>query len=238
MMTPAMAFLLAAAAAAATMVGWVIATGGRAWPPKLFGVTLLLVAAAMVLISGFELLPSAIGGGLSVAAAAVWAVAGGVVVVALQSLARRFGLGDDRLTRSAVLIAVAMGLHNIPEGAATAAAALLSVQGGIVTAVAVGLHNVPEGIAVAAPVMASGRSRARAFWFTGVATGGEILGAALALVFAEALTQTRVAALLALVAGLMITLSVVEIAPSGLALLRRGGDGERPRLNTGASPMP
>jgi ZIP family zinc transporter len=171
-----------------------------------------------------------------VAAAAAWALAGAVIVVALQSLARLFGLGHNRLSRSATLIAVAIGLHNIPEGAGTVAAALLSVQGGIVTAMAVGLHNILEGIAVAAPVIASGGSRARAFWYTSLATGGEILGAVIALAFAEALTQTRVAALLALVAGLMITLSVVEIAPSGLALLRRGPLEAQARFEAGTGP--
>ncbi len=235
-MPPAIALLLAGAAASATMAGWLMATRGRSWPPKAFGAALLLAALAMILISGFELLPSAIAGGLSVAAAAAWAFAGGVIVVALQSLARRFGLGHNRLSRSATLIAVAIGLHNIPEGAATVAAAQLSVEGGVVTALAVGLHNVPEGIAVVAPVMASGGSRARAFWYTCIATGGEILGALIALAFAEALTQTRVAALLALVAGLMITLSVVELAPSGLTLLRRGGGGVQARFDDDPGP--
>src|SRR5665648_1085368 len=123
-MTPAIAFLLVVAVASATIVGWVLATSGRSWPPRAFGVTLLLAALAMILISGFELLPSAVAGGLSVAAAAAWALAGAAIVVALQSLARLFGLGHSRLSRSAALIAVAIGLHNIPEGAGTVAAAL------------------------------------------------------------------------------------------------------------------
>lgn len=54
-----------------------------------------------------------------------------------------------------------------------------------------------------------------------IATGGEILGAGFALAFSESLTEGRTAAVLALVAGIMITLSVAEIAPSGFTLLRR-----------------
>ncbi|HYO19939.1 MAG TPA: ZIP family metal transporter [Dermatophilaceae bacterium] len=237
-MTPAVAFLIAVVAASATMLGWVITTSGYSWPPRAFGATLLLAALAMILISSLELLPSAIAGGLSVPAASGWALAGAFIVVALRYLARSFGPGHSRLSRSATLIAVAIGLHNVPEGGATVAAALMSVQGGTVTAVAVGLHNVPEGIAVAAPVMASGGSRTRAFWYTCIATGGEILGAVIALVFAEALTQTRVAVVLALVAGLMITLSLVEIVPSGLALLRRGASGSQARFDAGIGSEP
>jgi ZIP family zinc transporter len=90
------------------------------------------------------------------------------------------------------------------------------------------LHNIPEGIAVSAPVLASGGSRTRAFWYTAIATGGEILGAVIAVAFAETLTDSRSAALLALVAGIMITLSVVELGPAGVGLMRQSA----PTLDT------
>ena len=66
-MTPVFAFLLASAAASTTMLGALIATSGRPWPARVFGVTLLLVAGAMVLISVLELFPAAVDAGLSVA---------------------------------------------------------------------------------------------------------------------------------------------------------------------------
>ncbi|MCB0914830.1 MAG: ZIP family metal transporter [Actinobacteria bacterium] len=219
--TPLAAFALATAAALATMIGWALAASRRTWPPKVFGWAILLAAAAMLLISSLELLPSAISGGLSLPAALGWVVLGAVLVIALHYAADLFDLGGNRLGRSALLVAIAIGLHNVPEGAAPMAAALLSWPAGLVTALAVALHNIPEGIAVSAPVLASGGSRTRAFWFTAVATGGEIAGAALALVFSGVLTETRIAALLALVAGIMMTLSLVELAPSGWSLVRR-----------------
>jgi len=219
-MTPGFAFLLAVVAASTTILGWLIATTGRPWSPRVFGVTLVAVAVAMILISSLELIPTAISTGLSVGATTAMVLVGAAIVVAMQLVAHRGRPAGRTLAGSAALIAVAIGLHNIPEGGATAAAALLSVQSGLVTAAAVGLHNVPEGIAVAAPVIASGGSRMRAFWYTGVATVGEVLGAAMVLGLAETFTETRVAGLLAVVAGIMITLSLVEIAPSGFALLR------------------
>lgn len=219
-MTPGLAFLLAVAAASTTMIGWVITASGRPWSPKVFGITLLAVAAAMILISTLELLPTAVRSGLSIAATFGMALVGAGIVVVMQILARRGQPAGRTLASSAVLIAVAVGLHNVPEGGATAAAAILSVQSGLVTAIAVGLHNIPEGIAVAAPVIAGGGSKVRAFWYTGIATLGEVLGAALVLVLAESFTPTRVAGLLALVGGIMITLSILEIAPSGFVLMR------------------
>lgn len=219
-MTPGLAFLLSLLAGSTTMLGWLIATTGRPWSPRVFGVTLLAVAVAMILISSLELIPTAMSNGLSIGATSAMVLVGAAIVVAMQLVAHRGRPASRTLAGSAALIAVAIGLHNIPEGGATAAAALLSVQSGLVTAAAVGLHNVPEGIAVAAPVIASGGSRVRAFWYTFIATAGEVLGAAIVLVLAEAFTGTRVSGLLAVVAGIMITLSLVEIAPSGLVLLR------------------
>lgn len=202
------------------MIGWALAASRRSWPPRAFGAAMIVAAVAMVLISGFELLPTALDQGLGAAQVAGWVVLGAIVVVTMHVIAERLELGGSKLGRSALLVAVAIGLHNVPEGAAPLAAALLSWPAGVVTAVAVALHNIPEGLAVSAPVLASGGSRTRAFWYTAIATSGEISGAVLALLFAGALTDSRTAALLALVAGIMITLSVVELGPAGLGLLR------------------
>lgn len=219
--SPLAAFALASAAALATMIGWALAASRRTWPPKVLGYAILFAAVAMILISAGELLPTAVANGLSLPAALGWMAIGAAVVVGMHYVAGLVHLGGSALGRSAILVAVAIGLHNVPEGAAPMAAALLSWPAGLITAAAVALHNIPEGIAVSAPVLASGGSRTKAFWFTAVATAGEIGGAALALTFSGVLTEPRIAALLAFVAGIMVTLSVVELAPSGLGLVRR-----------------
>jgi ZIP family zinc transporter len=204
------------------MLGWALAATRRTWPPQVFGLAMLASAVAMVVISGLELLPTALSSGMGTAATIAWAGLGAGLVVALRLVADRLEVGGNALARSGAIAAVAIGLHNIPEGAAPLGAAMLSWTAGVVTAIAVGLHNIPEGLAVSAPIMAAGAGRRKAFWFTAVATGGEILGALLALVFAEALTATRIGGLLALVAGVMITLSVMELGPAGARLLRHG----------------
>lgn len=217
---PLAAFALALVAALATMLGWALAASRRRWSPRVFGFALLLAGIAMIAVSLLDLVPTALRHGLSPLPAGLWMGAGAVVVVGLHVIADRMELGGSELSRSALLVAVAIGLHNVPEGAAPVAAALLSWQAGIVTAIAVGLHNIPEGLAVAVPALAGGASRTRAFWLTAVATGGEIAGAALALAFAGMLSGDRTAALLAFVAGVMVTLSLVELLPSSRRLLR------------------
>ena len=232
------AFGLAVAAGLCTFIGWAIAASRRTWSAKVFGSVMLLAAAAMVAISGFELLPTALDSGLSWRAAGGWLALGAVIVVTMRVVAHRLDLGANRMSRSALLVAIAIGLHNIPEGAAPFGAAMLSLQAGVVTAIAVGLHNIPEGIAVAAPVLAGGGSRLRALGYTAVATGGEITGTVLALIFAEALTDARTAALLALVAGIMITLSPVELAPAGVHLLRQSSPSTDAPVDTAPIPSP
>lgn len=225
MATAAVALLLAAAAAGATFLGWGIAALRSSWPPRVYGTALLAAAVAMVAISALELVPSALAGGLSVPAVLLWAASGAAVVLLVRWAAGSLGVAGGPLGRSAVVVAVAMGLHNIPEGAVPAAAALISLPGGMVTAAAIGLHNIPEGIAVSAPVLAAGGSRLRALGYTAVSVAGEIIGAVLAVGFSRALSGAWTAGLLALVAGLMTSISVVELFPGGLALVREPAGG-------------
>jgi len=222
MSTQIAAFLLAVAAASATMLGWAIAASRRTWPPSVFGWAMLASAIAMILISSLELLPEALDSGLSVARVVGLALAGAALVLGLRWIADRILGRPSSLQRTALVVAVAIGLHNIPEGAAPVGSTFISIQTGIVVALAIGLHNIPEGIAVSAPVLAEGGSRTRAFWYAMVATGGEILGAVIALLFVDALTPARTGGLLAFVAGIMITLSVVELGPAGVRLVRGG----------------
>lgn len=214
--------LLAVAAASATLLGWGIAASRRTWPPQVFGWTLLLSGLAMLAISSLNLLPNAWDSGLEPWQVLALVAAGAAVVIALRLAAARLERprGGSSLQRTALIAAVAIGLHNIPEGAAPVGATLVSVQAGVLVALALGLHNIPEGVAISAPVLASGGTRKRALAFTAVATVGEISGAVIAVIFAEALTQTRAGGLLAFVAGIMITLSVLELIPAGLKLIR------------------
>ncbi|KAF4033501.1 ZIP Zinc transporter [Phytophthora infestans] len=60
--------------------------------------------------------------------------------------------GKKALQRMGVLSALAIGIHNLPEGIATSVGAIQNSSVGFSLAVGIGLHNIPEGIAVAAPI--------------------------------------------------------------------------------------
>jgi ZIP family zinc transporter len=103
-----------------------------------------------------------------------------------------------RLLRTGTITAIALALHNVPEGFATFVAALQSPEIAIPVVAAIALHNIPEGLAVAVPVRRATGSRSKAFWLatmTGLA--GEGMGA-----------------ILAAVAGVMVFVSLDELLPA------------------------
>ena len=63
---------------------------------------------------------------------------------------------DPRLIRMGFFSALAIAIHNFPEGLATFMAALTDPGLGISIAVAIAIHNIPEGVAVSAPIITFG----------------------------------------------------------------------------------
>lgn len=121
---------------------------------------------------------------------------------------------DPGLLRSGVLIALVVGLHNLPEGLATFVSTLEDPAGGLVLAVGIAIHNVPEGLAVAAPIYAATRSRSQALLWATLSGLAEPLGGLLGYLLLRSLLPPGWLDLsLALVAGMMIAVSLLELLP-------------------------
>ncbi len=119
-----------------------------------------------------------------------------------------------RLMRLGILMAVAMTLHNIPEGFAVAFSSFTEI--GPIMAIAIGLHNVPEGIIVAAPVYAATGSRGKALALATASGLSEPLGALFALFFIQPyLTPLRLQYMLAATGGVMSAVCFIELWPEG-----------------------
>ena len=110
--------------------------------------------------------------------------------------------------------ALAIGIHNFPEGVATFAAGLDSLTLGTSIALAVAVHNIPEGIAVAVPLYYGTGSRKKALFYSFLSGLAEPVGAAIAMLFLfHFLTPTVLAILFASVAGIMVFISFDELLP-------------------------
>lgn len=129
-----------------------------------------------------------------------------------------------RLMRSGLLIALVIGAHNAPEGLMTFLAMLEAPELGVGLAVAIAIHNIPEGMAIAAPIYAAtGRRRQALGWVT-VAGIAEPLGAVVGYFALRAVLPERLLVLaLALVAGMMIALSLRELIPASRRYQTRPG---------------
>ena len=120
-----------------------------------------------------------------------------------------------KLKQTGIFTAVALVLHNFPEGLATFFSALDSVTLGFSIAVAVAIHNIPEGIAVALPIYHSTGSRAKAFWASAASGMAEPIGALAGyFVLRAVLHEALLGILFALVAGIMVYLALDELLPT------------------------
>lgn len=122
---------------------------------------------------------------------------------------------NAKLYRLGVFSALAITIHNFPEGIATFIAALSDPALGISIAIAVAIHNIPEGIAVSVPIYYSTGSKAKAFKFSFLSGLAEPLGAILAyLILMPFLNDFVLGIVFAIVAGIMIFISIDELLPA------------------------
>ena len=121
----------------------------------------------------------------------------------------------NSLMRTGLFSALAIAIHNFPEGLAAFVAALGDPQLGISIAVAIAIHNIPEGIAVAVPIFYATGSRKKAFALSLLSGLAEPLGAIIGfLILRPFLSDTLMGITFAAVAGIMVYISLDELLPA------------------------
>ncbi len=121
----------------------------------------------------------------------------------------------SKLLRMGVFSAVALFIHNFPEGLATFLGALENPKVGVSIAVAIAIHNIPEGLAVSAPVFFATRSRSKAFWASLLSGMAEPLGGLMGFFLFRSFPNPLIFGLVfAAVAGVMVYVSLDELLPA------------------------
>ncbi|MCK4765393.1 MAG: zinc transporter ZupT [Candidatus Aminicenantes bacterium] len=233
------AFGLTLIAGLATGIGSAAAFFARATNTKLLSFSLGLSAGVMIYVSFVELFAEArktliaeLGAkdGYLLTVAAFFA---GVLLIAIidrlvpeagnphevhkieEIDAKQGSPKDKKLLRMGMLAAVAIAIHNFPEGIATFTGALKDIKLGIPIAVAISIHNIPEGIAVSVPIYYATGSRKKAFFYSFLSGLAEPLGAVIGyVVLAPFLNDVVFGVLFALVAGIMVFISLDELLPT------------------------
>lgn len=122
---------------------------------------------------------------------------------------------NRKLLKTGLLTAVAIGIHNFPEGLATFTAAVKEPALGVAIAFAIAIHNIPEGIAVAVPVYCATGNRKRALGMSFLSGLSEPVGAVLGyLLLLPFYTNAVFGIIFAAVAGIMVFISLDELLPT------------------------
>lgn len=229
-----LALLLSTSAGASTGLGALLAVARTPLSARSLGVCQAAAGGFMLSVSLFDLLPAA---RLDLApfATLVFFLAGALSFLLLRRLLpdpdlshlpKAAGPAARTALWSGLLTAAGLALHNFPEGVAVAVASMRGMRFGLPLALAVALHNVPEGMAVALPLYFATGSRAyavkMAFW-SGMAEPAGVLFVMVFVRFIGEVSRRAVAASMSGVAGVMVGLSVVELAPQAVKHVGVGG---------------
>lgn len=120
-----------------------------------------------------------------------------------------------KLYRMGLFTALAIAIHNFPEGLATFISALTDTKLGIAIAVAIAIHNVPEGIAVSIPIYYATGSKNKAFVYSFLSGLSEPAGALIGYAILSSFFNDIVfGVIFAAVAGIMVFISLDELLPT------------------------
>lgn len=132
---------------------------------------------------------------------------------------------NDKLLRMGMFTALAIGIHNFPEGLATFLAALEDPSLGLAIAIAIALHNIPEGISVSVPIFYATGDRRKAFLYSLLSGLSEPVGAIIAYMGLRwflggdtgVIPPQVMGILFGGVAGIMVYISLDELLPTSRA---------------------
>lgn len=237
-----LAFLLTLFAGMATGLGGLFVLLSKKFEPRFLALTLGFSAGVMIYVAMIEMFAQAKSslqlayGNFHGHAMTAAAFMGGILITALidwlvpESVnphevgnihaytpegERQNNRRTQQLKRVGVFSALAIAIHNFPEGMATFFATLQDPSLGMGIAIAVAIHNIPEGVAVAVPIYFATKSKGRAFLLSLGSGLAEPLGAIIGwLVLRPFMGDATFGVIFAMVAGIMVYISLDELLPT------------------------
>ena len=233
------AFILTAFAGLSTGIGSLIAFFGKATNRSFLSVSLGFSAGVMIYVSFIEIFFKAranLSTALGNTQGYFWTVIaffGGILFIAIidkvipsdenpheiHTIEMMYDKKEEAkfksLRRTGIFVALAIAIHNFPEGLATFIAALSDPQLGVAIAVAIAIHNIPEGISVSVPIYYATGSRTKAFVYSFLSGLAEPVGALVGyLVLQPFINEIFFGVIFAGVGGIMVYISFDELLPA------------------------
>ncbi|MCC0693995.1 zinc transporter ZupT [Clostridioides sp. ES-S-0048-02] len=232
------AFLITLFAGLSTGIGSCIAFFAKKTNTKFLSVSLGFSAGVMIYVSMVEIFPKAqealtksMGEKLGSWSTVIAFFAGMAIIAIIDKLIpqeenpheiKKMENLDEKniqknksLLRTGIFTAMAIAIHNFPEGLATFISALDDATIAIPIAIAIAIHNIPEGISVSVPVYYATGDKKKAFYYSFLSGMSEPLGAIIGYVLLRNfLNDTTLGIVFALVGGIMVFISLDELLPS------------------------
>ncbi len=178
------------------------------------------------------------GGAWSVVPAAVGFLLGMGFLLLLDEMTPHLHIGTDtpegprsHLSRTAML-ALAVTIHNLPEGMAVGVVFAgaeegvtgLTMAGALAVSIGIAIQNIPEGAIISMPMRAAGNSRWRSFLIGSLSGAVEPVGGLVVVLLASMMTPV-LPYMLAFAAGAMFYVVIEELIPEA-------SEGEHSNLST------
>lgn len=230
-----LAFSLTLLAGLATAIGGAVVFLQKNPTDRFLAASLGFSAGVMLYVSFAEILPKGtdelamVYGDRGGAWAAVGAFFVGILLIAVIDRLvpaainpHERGVSDATRRRAmkhmGIMTAVALAIHNFPEGFATFLAGMEDLSIALPVAVAIAIHNIPEGIAVAVPLREATGSRAKAFGLAALSGLAEPAGALIGyMLLMPLLGPLALGVGFAMVAGIMVFICLDELLPTAVA---------------------
>ena len=126
---------------------------------------------------------------------------------------------SSRMLRSGMLMLMAIGLHNIPEGLAIGAGGSHNFRLGALLALMIAVHNIPEGMAIASPLLSGGIKRRKVLFLTALSGAPTLLGGIIGK-FIGNISDYAVAISLSAAGGAMLYIVFCEIIPQSIVMTK------------------
>ncbi len=194
-----MAFLLTLLAGLATGIGSCIAFFAKKTNKKFLCVSLGFSAGVMIYVSMIEMFQTAKES----------------LVGAMGIKEGKVDIKDKTLMRTGIVTALAIAIHNFPEGLATFVSALEGASLEIPITIAIAIHNIPEGISVSIPIFYATGDKKKAFLYSFLSGMSEPIGAIIGYTLLRNIfNDITLGILLSAVAGIMVFISLDELLPT------------------------
>lgn len=199
-----------------TSLGGMLSTFIKVSNNRFISMLLGLTGGFMLSIASFQLLPE------SYVLGGIWPELFGIILGVLLIVFIEEKIPKDNynpILRNSIIMAISIGLHNLPEGLAIGSAFMVTNKLGLSLSIAMVLHNLPEGLAMALPLKLSKVSLGKILLIT-MAAGfpmgiGAFLGAYLGNI-----SNLYISLCLSIAGGTMLYIVCDDLIPNAKALYR------------------